>query len=144
VRLVLALAFAALLTAAEPKIDLNAATASQLQALPGIGPATAERIVRIRDRNGPYRCVEEMRAVPRLTDAQYHILEERVFVTRGGAGTRPPHGGVQGALENAAKEPQAAACGLGLAGQRRAGLPSKSQRSRLRLRSAISVALHTF
>jgi competence protein ComEA len=83
------LALAAGLSAGEPKIDLNKATSAQLEALPGVGRATAERIVRIRERNGPYRCVEELRAVPRLTDGQFHVLEEGVYVIGGSACKQP-------------------------------------------------------
>ena len=51
-------------------IDLNRALASELDALPGIGPVLARRIVEHRTRHGPFRRVEELRAVrgvgPRL------------------------------------------------------------------------------
>ena len=66
---------------AEPeRLDLNTATGAQLEALAGIGPATAERIVRMRERNGPYRCVEELRAVPRLSQSQFETLRQAVEV----------------------------------------------------------------
>lgn len=64
----------------QPKLDLNTATATQLEAIAGIGPTTAARIVRLRERNGPYRCVEELHAVPRLTDTQFQVLTERAYV----------------------------------------------------------------
>jgi competence protein ComEA len=44
---------------AERVIDLNRATAQDLTALPGIGPATADRIVRSREK-GPFRSVDEL------------------------------------------------------------------------------------
>jgi competence protein ComEA len=75
----LALLLGAVVQAA-PKLDLNAVTAAELEALPGVGRTTAERIVRIRERNGPYRCVEELRAAPRLTEPQFQVLSERVDV----------------------------------------------------------------
>ena len=64
------------------RLDLNTARAADLEALPGIGDVTAERIVRIRERNGAYRCVEELRAVPRLSQAQYESLQRHTFVVK--------------------------------------------------------------
>lgn len=46
-------------SAAETKIDLNHATAAELESLPGIGPATASRIVRSRERQ-PFAKVDEL------------------------------------------------------------------------------------
>ena len=86
-RLALALSLAFVLAAsngsATPKIDLNTASAQSLEELPGIGVATARRIIRIRERNGPFRCVEELRAVPRLTESQYQTLERSLEVRAG-------------------------------------------------------------
>jgi competence protein ComEA len=45
-------------------LDLNHATAAELDALPGIGPVLAARIVEHRRQHGPFRSVEELRAVP--------------------------------------------------------------------------------
>jgi competence ComEA-like helix-hairpin-helix protein len=45
-------------------LDLNTATAAELDALPGIGPVLAARIVEHRRRNGAFRRVEELLSVP--------------------------------------------------------------------------------
>lgn len=45
------------------RIDLNRASAAELDALPGIGPVLARRIIEHRARNGPFRSLEELRAV---------------------------------------------------------------------------------
>jgi len=45
-------------------LDLNTATAAELDALPGIGPATAQRILDYRQAHGPFHSVEELDAVP--------------------------------------------------------------------------------
>jgi competence ComEA-like helix-hairpin-helix protein len=44
-------------------LDLNRATAAQLELLPGIGPASAARIVAYRDQIGGFRSVEELDGV---------------------------------------------------------------------------------
>ena len=49
-------------TATAP-LDLNSATAEQLDTLPGIGPALAARIVAYRDERGPFMQVEQLNSV---------------------------------------------------------------------------------
>ena len=44
-------------------VDLNAASPEQLDALPGIGPALAARIVAYRDEHGPFTEVEQLNKV---------------------------------------------------------------------------------
>ena len=54
------------------RLDLNRATAEELERLPGIGPVLAARIVEHRRRHGPWASVAELRAVrgigPRLME----------------------------------------------------------------------------
>jgi competence protein ComEA len=50
--------------ASRAPLDLNAATAAELDALPGIGPVLAARIVEYRRREGSFRSVEELLSVP--------------------------------------------------------------------------------
>ena len=46
--------------AASAPVNLNTATAAQLETLPGIGAATAKRILEHRQKNGPFKKVEEL------------------------------------------------------------------------------------
>jgi competence protein ComEA len=51
---------AAAKTAPAAKINLNSATADQLTAVPGVGKTLAERIVAHRQKEGPFRSVQEL------------------------------------------------------------------------------------
>jgi len=46
---------------AQHRVNLNTATAEQLDALPGIGPALAERIVDFRSQQGPFTSVDDLK-----------------------------------------------------------------------------------
>lgn len=45
---------------AAPAVDVNTATAQQLEALPGIGPALASRIISYRDSAGPFETLDDL------------------------------------------------------------------------------------
>jgi competence protein ComEA len=60
-------------------LDLNSATAEQLDALPGIGPATAAKIVDFRQAHGPFHSVEELDAVPGIGPARIEQLKGLVL-----------------------------------------------------------------
>lgn len=72
--------------AAEPvatasgRINLNTATVEELDALHGIGPALALRIVESRDREGPFRSVEEVTRVRGIGPAKLEGFRDQVTV----------------------------------------------------------------
>jgi competence protein ComEA len=61
-------------------VDLNTAGVAELDALPGIGPVLAQRIVEHRRREGPFRSVEELDDVPGIGPAIAAELAELVTV----------------------------------------------------------------
>jgi competence protein ComEA len=61
-------------------IDLNTATADELDTLPGIGPATAAAIIEHRERRGPFRAVDDLLDVPGIGDAKLAQLRDLVRV----------------------------------------------------------------
>ena len=63
-----------------PVLDLNRAGAAELDALPGIGPVLARRIVEYRRQHGPFRRVEELRAVRGVGPRLLEKLRARVGV----------------------------------------------------------------
>jgi competence protein ComEA len=59
-------------------VHLNGASAEDLDALPGIGPATAERIIAWRDLNGGFSSVEQLVEVPGIGPAKLEQLRDLV------------------------------------------------------------------
>lgn len=61
-------------------VNLNTATPTELEALPGIGPTLANAIVSYRDQNGPFQSVEELVHVPGIGPTRLAQLRELVRV----------------------------------------------------------------
>jgi competence protein ComEA len=62
------------------RIDLNAASADQLDGLPGIGPVTVQRILEWRTRNGRFSQVEQLREIEGIGERRFAQLRELVTV----------------------------------------------------------------
>jgi competence ComEA-like helix-hairpin-helix protein len=61
-------------------LNINSATAAELDALPGVGPAKAAAILQYRGQQGPFTAVEELARVPGFGVAAVARLRERVAV----------------------------------------------------------------
>ena len=61
-------------------IDLNTATADDLDTLPGVGPATAAAIVDDRERHGPFASVGDLERVPGIGPAKLAAVADLVTV----------------------------------------------------------------
>jgi competence protein ComEA len=61
-------------------IDLNRASAADLETLPGIGPATAAAIVDDRERNGPFSSVDDLERVPGIGPSKLGAIRDFVEV----------------------------------------------------------------
>ena len=61
-------------------VDLNTATSDQLEALPGVGPATSKAILAYRSSHGRFRSVTELLEVPGIGPAKLEALRPLVKV----------------------------------------------------------------
>ena len=67
--------------AAAKVVNLNSATAADLETLPGIGARTAERILEYRQKNGSFKKIEELMNVKGIGEKSFLKLKPLVTVT---------------------------------------------------------------
>jgi competence protein ComEA len=60
------------------RININTATAKELEALPGVGEVIAARIVAYREQAGPFRSVDDLIHVEGLSDRAIDKIRELV------------------------------------------------------------------
>jgi competence protein ComEA len=65
---------------AGPPINLNSATAEQLDTLDGVGPATAQKILEYRAQHGGFRSVDDLAQVSGIGPKRLEALRARVVV----------------------------------------------------------------
>jgi competence protein ComEA len=63
------------------RVNINTATATELDALPGIGPTTAQSIVDYRLQNGPFQAIQDIQNVPGIGPATYDGIKD--YITLG-------------------------------------------------------------
>lgn len=98
---VLALGASALVSAQEPPakapaarpagatVDINTASIEEFDALPGIGPALAQRIVEYRRQNGPFQKVDDLLAVKGVGPKMLAKIRDRLAASQPKAAARP-------------------------------------------------------
>ena len=64
----------------ENPVNLNTATSAQLETLPGIGPATAQRILEYRQKNSGFKKVEDLMNVRGVGEKSFLKLKPLVSV----------------------------------------------------------------
>lgn len=61
-------------------VNINTASATELEALPGVGPALASRIVEHRDLNGPFSSVDDLIMVSGIGPSKLEAIREKATV----------------------------------------------------------------
>jgi competence protein ComEA len=62
-------------------VNLNSASAAQLQTLPGIGASAAQRIVEYRQKNGNFKKIEELMNVKGIGEKSFLKLKPLITVS---------------------------------------------------------------
>ncbi len=61
-------------------ININTASATELESLPRIGPATAQKIIAYREANGPFQTIEDIQNVPGIGPATFEGFKDMITV----------------------------------------------------------------
>lgn len=62
------------------KVNINSATVDELVSLPGIGPSYAQRIVEYREKNGPFKKVEDLLNVRGIGEKTFERIRDRITI----------------------------------------------------------------
>ncbi|NYE56295.1 ComEA family DNA-binding protein, partial [Carboxydothermus ferrireducens] len=54
--------------------------AEELDKLPGVGPATAAKIIEYREQNGPFATIEDLKKVKGIGDKKFETLKDYITV----------------------------------------------------------------
>jgi comEA protein len=59
-------------------VNVNSSQAEELLKLPGVGPVLAERILKFRDENGPFKSIDELDKVKGIGPSKLERLRSRI------------------------------------------------------------------
>lgn len=62
------------------KININTATQTELETLPGIGPSTATKIINYREQQGKFKSIEDIKNVSGIGDSKFNNIKDLICV----------------------------------------------------------------
>ncbi|MDU2851870.1 MAG: helix-hairpin-helix domain-containing protein [Clostridium sp.] len=62
------------------KVNINTANETELDSLPGIGPAKAVEIIKYREENGKFKSIEEIKNIKGIGEASFEKLKDSIKV----------------------------------------------------------------
>lgn len=72
-------------------VNVNTASLAELEALPGVGPRAAQRIVEYRTKNGAFKKIEELMKVQGIGERSFLRLKPLVTVGSAKADAKSPY-----------------------------------------------------
>jgi competence ComEA-like helix-hairpin-helix protein len=72
------------------KIDINAASAKELEELPGVGPTTANAIIQFRTKSGRFRRVEDLLVIRGISETKLARMRPYIVVGPPPSPAAPP------------------------------------------------------
>lgn len=64
----------------ELKVNINTATQTELETLPGIGPSTALKIINYRKENGKFTSIEAIKEVSGIGEAKFNNIKDFIVI----------------------------------------------------------------
>ena len=64
----------------EEKVNINTADEKELDTLPGIGPAMAQRIIEYRETEGAFQSIEDIKKIRGIGEAKFAKLKDKICI----------------------------------------------------------------
>lgn len=62
------------------KVNINTASQTELETIPGVGPSTALKIITYRKENGPFSSIEDIQNVKGIGEAKYAEMKDSICI----------------------------------------------------------------
>jgi len=107
-------------------ININAATSEQLQLVPGIGPATADKILQMRKSYGPFKSVDDLLAIRGIGKKRLDKMRKYLIAGRPATASKPGAASKSTGTPAGANPASCKGCAKAVPPARETSLPAKS------------------